>query len=55
MFRRLWYALREILWVAVLSAALAVAGILCAVYGLNTVAVVLGLSSISLAVLSQRN
>lgn len=55
MMRRLWYVLRDILWTAVLSAALAVACIVCAVCGLDSVAVALGLSSISLALLSQRN
>jgi hypothetical protein len=55
MMRRLWYWLRDVLWTAVISAALAIVAILCAVYGLDTLAVVLGLSSISLAVLSQRN
>lgn len=55
MFRRAWYWIREVAWVAVIAATLSVAGVVLAVLGadLPIVAAFAG-AGITLAVLAQR-
>lgn len=53
--RRFWYNLTQVYWIAVISAVLALAGVVLAVLGYDMIALAVGLASISTAVLATRN
>ena len=55
MLRRLWYWLREVVWVAVIAVALAVVSIALVLLGYAEIAYVVGLSAVVFGLLSIRS